>query len=166
MRDRETVWEQLAQLGCQPLAAGTAATKGSGPPHPARPCRSQARAAKESPGWREALVWPRFESPRTATAASLSGNPQRWPPVKGLPPNRAMHYDVISGFPYTVAYQLGAGDVAEIVAVAHQKRYTEYWNPPAPRRDRRLLRGPTDSTPSIHFASILTNQNTPSMLDT
>jgi plasmid stabilization system protein ParE len=64
--------------------------------------------------------------------------PQRWPLVKGLPPNRAMHYYVMSGFPYTIVYQLRAEDTVEIMAVAHQKRQTKYWDRrgagPGPRR--------------------------------
>ncbi len=57
--------------------------------------------------------------------------PQRWPQVKGLPPNRVMHYYVMSGFPYTIVYQWRAEDTVEIVAVAHHKRQARYWN----RRD-------------------------------
>jgi hypothetical protein len=64
--------------------------------------------------------------------------PQRWPLVKGLSANRAMHYYVMSGFPYTVVYQLRAEDVIEIVAVAHHKRDAKYWQrrPPAPNPRR------------------------------
>lgn len=38
-----------------------------------------------------------------------------------------MHYYVMSGFPYTIVYQLRTEDIIEIVAVAHQKRRRLYW---------------------------------------
>lgn len=74
------------------------------------------------------MVCDRFLSAVGAAFDTVTEAPQRWPLVKGLPPNRVMHYYVMSGFPYTIVYQLRAEDVVEVVAVAHQKRETKYWD--------------------------------------
>jgi hypothetical protein len=52
-----------------------------------------------------------------------------------------MHYYVMRRFPYTVVYQRRGEDTVEIVALAHHKRRTEYWERPR-RRPRRAGPGP------------------------
>jgi len=83
------------------------------------------RDIRESARWydeRDPEVCDRFINTVGAAFDMISEAPQRWPLVRGLSPGRVMHYYVMSGFPYTIVYQLRAEDTVEILAVAHQKR--------------------------------------------
>lgn len=92
----------------------------------------QARAdVRQGAQWydeRDPDVCDRFLNAVGAAFQTITEAPQRWPLVKGLPANRAMHYYVMSRFPYTIVYQLRVENTLEIVAVAHQKRQTKYWD--------------------------------------
>ena len=80
--------------------------------------------------FREAFLWYFERSPIAADAfrsqvlASIDGladNAAMWPANAD-----GFHFHVLDRFPYTVWYDLN-GDVATVVAVAHQHRRPDYW---------------------------------------
>ena len=63
----------------------------------------------------------RFEESVARAVRAAAGNPER-----GAPRSRSTRRWLVHGFPFSVIYREGAGEIL-VVAVAHQRRQPAYW---------------------------------------
>jgi toxin ParE1/3/4 len=69
----------------------------------------------------------RFVETVGRAAAGVLAEPERWPMVPRVAPNRGARRRLLRAFPYAIVYRILSTKAIEVVALAHQKRRPGYW---------------------------------------